>query len=452
MSTYLNNQFVRLSQFFEIDRAVVFGLLTRFWRIAAGPVTMVIIASFFSAEVQGYYYTFATVLALKILVEMGLSTVIIQFASHEWSSLKFNKAGQVVGDPKSLSRLISLGRLVFSWYSVGGIIIVLGLSAAGYIFFSSKPDPGFEWMWPWFFICLITGIHFCFLPVWAILQGCNQMKQVYFYQFWEASLGNITSWVAIASGAQLWTGVFFLGVQVIWSVIYLKRSYIQFLKIFIKQKPKEIIGWKKEILPMQWRIAIGWFVGGYLTFSLFTPVAFHYHGAVLAGKIGMTLALTGSLSSIAAVWTQTRVPKFGMLIAKRDYEELDRLFLKALVITIMVAILGALTLWSAIYLLNIFDHPFALRLLPPKNAGLFILTTVIIAGSVPLAVYLRAHKKEPLFIASVFSGIFTGLSTWLLGKYYAGMGMAIGYLTVQLVIIPWVIYIWYRCRKAWHSN
>ncbi len=49
---------------FEIDRAVFFGLLSRIWGLAAGGVTAILIAAYFSPEIQGYYYTFTTILAL----------------------------------------------------------------------------------------------------------------------------------------------------------------------------------------------------------------------------------------------------------------------------------------------------------------------------------------------------------------------------------------------------
>lgn len=66
-----------------MDRAVFYGFLTRIWGIAAAPVTALLIAGKFTPQIQGYYYTFTNLLSLQIFVELGLGTVIIQFASHE---------------------------------------------------------------------------------------------------------------------------------------------------------------------------------------------------------------------------------------------------------------------------------------------------------------------------------------------------------------------------------
>src|SRR5713101_4019800 len=125
---------------FEIDRAVFFGLLSRIWGLAAGGVTAILIATYFSPETQGYYYTFTTILALQVFVELGLGTVAVQFASHEWSRLSLDESGHIVGDGDSLSRLISVAKAITTCFLFGGFIFPIGLAAAGYVFFSSSPD------------------------------------------------------------------------------------------------------------------------------------------------------------------------------------------------------------------------------------------------------------------------------------------------------------------------
>lgn len=63
------SKFRRLLAGLEVDRAVVFSVLTSFWRVAAGLVSMVLIARFFPPEIQGFYYTFWSLLALQSFVE-----------------------------------------------------------------------------------------------------------------------------------------------------------------------------------------------------------------------------------------------------------------------------------------------------------------------------------------------------------------------------------------------
>jgi len=73
-----------------VDRAVGYAVLGNLTSLILGPVTVLLIAMRFSPEIQGYYYTFGSLVALQVLFEMGLGQAIIPFASHEWSSLSLD--------------------------------------------------------------------------------------------------------------------------------------------------------------------------------------------------------------------------------------------------------------------------------------------------------------------------------------------------------------------------
>ena len=98
----------------EVDRAVAFAVLAKVWGLFAGPVTLFLISIYLSPEMQGFYYTFLSLIALQSFVELGFSIVITQFASHEWANLEMDRERRIKGDLPALSRLISLGRLVLN--------------------------------------------------------------------------------------------------------------------------------------------------------------------------------------------------------------------------------------------------------------------------------------------------------------------------------------------------
>ena len=66
--------------------------------------------------------------------------------------------------------------------------------------------------------------------------------------------------------------------------------------------------------------------------------------------------------------------------------------------------------------------------------------------------YLRAHKKEPLLSISVISAVMIAISNLILGKYFGAIGMAGGYLLVNLIMLPFILLVWYRCRATWHGT
>ena len=434
-----------------MDRAVSYALGLRVWAVVAGPISALLIATRFTPTVQGFYYTFGSILALQTFAELGIGVAVTQFASHEWAHLRVGATGAIEGDATALSRLASLTRIAMKWYSIVAVLVMVGLSIAGHVFFSRSPaQQDVNWQLPWITLCLLSGINMFTIAIWSLLEGCNQVSNVYLFRLLQGVVNTVVVWAAIFLGAGVWTASVMTCASLIYAGLFLRRNYWHFFRSLLSTVPTGArVDWKTEMLPFQWRIAVSW-ISGYFIFQLFTPVLFHYHGPVIAGQMGMTWSLVSVLSGVGSAWISPRVPQFGIFIAQKRYAELDRLFWRLMVIVISISILGGAAIFTLVLALNHYHHRLANRLLPPLPTGLFLLATIVYAGCGPMAAYLRAHKKEPLLFVSILMGVLAGLSTWLLGKYYAAFGMAIGYLAVFLLITPITAAVWQRCRVAWH--
>ena len=443
----------------EVDRSVLFGLLAKAWSFCSGPITVFLIASRLTPQVQGFYYTFSTLLTLQVFLQLGLGTVVSQFASHEWANLEIDENGTIVGNNSSLSRLASIANIAFRWYIIIGIIFFILISLGGYVFFStSNPSKTINWEHPWILLCFMEGLSVCLVPVWSILEGCNQVVKLYRFRFYQGMIISITIWVALVYGASLWTAAFSVLVYILTSIYFIKKYYFAFfisIKNSINIKLSESINWKVDMLPMQWRVALSW-ISGYFIFSLFVPILFKYSGPEIAGQMGMTWTLIVVLGSVSSSWLSPKTPIFGMLIAKKDYVELDKVFWKTTKIVIYASLVLALFILTTVILINNIEVPFikkfANRLLPPLPTGIFLIAQLIYIASTPFATYLRAHKKEPLMIFSIIYAIFVALSTIVLGKYFSVIGMACGYLVVNIIFIPSIFIIWKKKKMIWHSN
>ena len=444
---------IRLRSFarrIEMDRAVLYALLFRVWSLVAGPVTALLIATKFSPTTQGFYYTFGSILALQTFAELGIGFAITQFASHEWAKLRIGEKKRIEGDPNALSRLASLAQIAIKWYSIAAGVAIVGLSIGGYVFFSQSSSQNVSWKLPWISLCILTGFNLFAIAIWSLLEGCNQVSNVNFYRFFQGLLGNLSAWAAILLGADLWTASIGSLLCLIYASLFLRRNYWEFFKSLLLVKPEGArFRWLTDILPFQWRIAISW-ISGYFIYSLFVPVLFKYHGPIIAGQMGMTWSLCGVLFSLALAWLSPRVPQFGMMVVQKRYAEMDRLFWRLTFVILGVTISGAAMIWLFVFALNYYDHFLAGRLLSPFPVGLFLLATILYTASLPMSTYLRAHKREPLLFVSVLLGILIGLSTWLLGKYYSALGMAVGYLTIYTMVFPITVFVWRHCKKEWH--
>jgi O-antigen/teichoic acid export membrane protein len=203
---------------------------------------------------------------------------------------------------------------------------------------------------------------------------------------------------------------------------------------------------------MQWRIAVSW-LSGYLFTSLFTPVIFYYHGAVMAGQLGMTWSMAMALQLIASMWLTTRAPEFGVLIKRKKYRDLDRLLFHAAAVAVGIAAAGSAVILAFVWALYSYRSPLAVRLLPPLPTLFFLAATILMQVSIAQSTYLRAHKQEPFMLMSLLSGVSSALLVFITGSRWGAQGIAVSYFSIiALFGIPCGTVIWYRCRNLWHSD
>ena len=434
-----------------VDRPVFYMALARTWSLISGPVTMLLIARFFTPTTQGYYYTFSSVMGLQVFLELGFTQCIVQFASHEFAHLRFRPGGVIEGDSAARSRLISLGRLSVKWYAVMAFLAVMGIGIGGYCFFQTQHDPSIAWIWPWFSLCLAAGCSLAMLPVGALLEGCNQMSFIYGLRTLSAIAGSVAIWIALSSGAGLFTGAIASLVGIVIVATAYSWRWRGLLRELSRPAPGESISWRREIWPFQWRIAVSW-MSGYFAGQLFTPVLFYFHSPVAAGQMGMTLQLVGSLSGLASAWVSTKAPRFGILISQRRFEELDRLFFKSTAQSLGICVAGAGAVLFGLAFVQAHFPRFGMRFLGPGPASLLVLSMVINQAISAQAYYLRAHKREPFMWLSIVGCSLTGLLVYLLGRFYGAWGACLGSTLVPVLLIFWSSKIWKDCRREWHLS
>lgn len=442
----------RILKYAGISRAVLFGALSKIWLAFGGAVTFVLIAYYFTPKLQGFYFTFSSLLSLGVFVELGLTTVIVVFTSHEWSKLSIDKNGRIVGDDNALSRLKSLAKLVFMWYLVGAVLLTSILSIVGYVFFSGSEHTGIDWILPWLFFCLTSGLSLAIVPAFALLEGSNQVAQIYFYRFIQEVVRSICVWFIIILGGGLWALVGSSFSMSVCAVIFLTIKYRNYFITLYHHKIRARIDWAREVWPMQWRMAVS-FMSGYFFFPLFNPVIFHYKGAAEAGRIGMTLAMTMALMMIASMWLVTKVPQFGVLISKNQHKEVDSLLYHAGARSILVASCGTAVIMVFVSFMYAFGNPLSQRFLPPIPTAFFLAAAVLMQISIAQSTFLRAHKKEPFMLLSAVSAVIMTILTLFTASRWGSMGIAVSYFfIIAFLVLPYGTIIWLKCRKEWRDG
>ena len=445
----------RLINRLEVDRAVFFVIALRLWQVLAGPLSMILIAQFFTLTSQGYYYTFANLMALQAFCELGLHSVIFNLSSHEWATLSLNADGCISGETSALARLAGLQRFVAKWYRGVSALFVLGVGAAGIVLFS-RSDQGVNWLGPWVALVALSGIVLWTWAMTTLLEGCHQVVAVGRMRLIQGVMGSLCVWLSFVLGWELWSAVVAVGVRLVGDVWLLAATYRKFFVSLQTATGTSDISWREEILPLQWRMGLRG-IFGYFAFGLFTPIMFEYHGPIEAGRMGMTWTALSALEQVAFAWIGTRAASFGSLVAKRDYRELDRVFFRVLGISFALLVVGGVILCGAIASLRWDGIPLgnkiADRLLNWDVTALFC---VGVAGTHvlrSLGTYLLAHKKDPLLLVALVSCSLMGGIVWLVGRDGGAMHMALAFAAVLCGFnLPLSWWVWRRCRREWHAT
>ncbi|QDU79355.1 hypothetical protein Pla110_10630 [Polystyrenella longa] len=446
-----SSRWTRLLGRMEWNTAISYTLLAKAWQVLAGPVTVLLIGLYFTLDLQGYYYLFWKLLALQVFVELQLHTVIVNVTSHEWADLKHHPDSGLKGSPAALSRLRSFARLLLLIYGGMTLFFVLVVGVGGTWFLNLHPAEDIHWLLPWWGVVLANAVLVWLVPFHALLEGCEQVATVRKMLFWQAFTSNLVLWATIVTGFNLWT-IFFLSlVRLVWELISILSWNRNFFRSIFVPADRDRLCWRTEVWPLQWRIAVkGIFI--FFGFQIFEMVMFAYHGAEVAGQMGMTWTVLMALQIGAAAWVQTRVPEFGVLVAQQNYQELDRRFMKLAGISLGLMTAGGLAFVLLVSLLHWQEYAFASRFLPLIPLSLITLAATLSLIPTFQWIYIHAHKQSPHLILSCLSSSVVGALIWWLGKNYGAMGAAAAYLGMVVGFsLPVWTYVWFQCRRDWHQ-
>ena len=417
-------------------------LLYRSWLIFAGGISIIGVPFWFTPIEQGYFYTFTSLIAAQVLFELGFGFVITQFTAHEMVGVRSGVAHHH-------SRVAHLLQFTNTWFNYAAFVFIIFVGGIGFWFFNEKAAlPVSDWSIPWAVLVLATGLNLRYSPRLAIVEGSGEVGQVARLRLIQSVVGNLLMWAALTFGAKLWAVPIVPIVASIATLIWLRRhQLILSLQSAIKEGLSSLIDWKKEYLPMQWRIALSW-ASGYLIFQAITPITFARLGPVEAGQIGLALAIFNGVQTLGMSWMNSRAPEFGELIAQNDRFKLNELF-KGLFkkSTVIVAIGVGLVILGA-NVLNQLDINIAKRIPTEAVLACFGVATVFNGMIFSMALYMRCHKEEPMLVSSVVGGILILIGVYV-GTAYGLLITAFVYASITTLIgLPWAWLLFRRYYPA----
>lgn len=449
MKNWAIQKIMKLMRTLGMDRAIAYTSLARIFNIAGSAGTVLLIVHFLSVVEQGYYYSLLSLVRLQIIFELGFSFVIQQFAAHESAHLKLHRGGRIEGDPVAHARLALVLKKTLQWYLVAGVLLGATLVPAGLAYFSHRSDPaiGISWHWPMYVSVLTCVIIFVLDPLLSFLDGCGYVKQVAGLRMAQAIVGIGTGWGVFFAHQGLYSPAMVIFGNVVTALVFLWKYRRLLGGLLLLPVQKTVISWRTEVWSFQWRIAVSWLCS-YLMAQLFVPALFLLRNPAEAGQMGMSLSIGGYMWQVVLSWTSTKATPFGQMIARREFAALDRQFGRTLRQSLGVLIvLLALCMVAIIAIQRLFPN-LAHRMISPWAFVLLFLAVISMFVVQCLAIYLRAHKREPFLWQSLGTALLTCAGIALLVPHWGTLGASGAYaFSAGIVGLPWATIVFYRMRR-----
>jgi O-antigen/teichoic acid export membrane protein len=434
-----------------LDKSIVYTILTRLIQSIGGIIALLLVTFFLGKNEQGYYYTFSSIISIQIFFELGLTTIITQYIAHEVAHLTWKNNTELSGDDYYKSRIASIIRLSVKWFAVLSVTMFFVLQLAGFLFFSRfNKQLNIQWQLPWLILTIATSLLLIINLFLAIIEGLGKIKEVTQLRLIQQAVVIILTCIFLAANLNLLSGGLALLISSITiGIILFSTHYSRIIKKIWQTEIKWKVDYKKEVLPFQWRIGLG-HISGYLIYQLLNPVLFATQGPVLAGQMGATQTFLNGILVVSLSWFSTKVALFSNLVSLKDYNKLNRIYKKNLLVSVLVCVVGLLMFTFIIMLLKQYYPRLGNRFLPIIPIvflGLTQLKSVINNGQ---AYYLRSFKKEPFFITSIVIGLVSGAATVFSSKYYGIITVTAVYFIINgIVDFAWCSAIFRNKSYEW---
>lgn len=421
----------KVKQFLNLDSTVYLSISSKAWSVIKTPLSVILITKYLSPEYQGYWYTFLSMAALTVFAELGFTTIIIQYVSHEFAHLQLKDDNSVTGDNLKLEKFIGLIRFCINRYLIIIPVGVLLVLLVGFIFFKGTLY-NTHLITVWIIYAVSGGLTLFTSLISSIIQGINKVKHVLQISLYANIVSTITIWIILIGGGGIWALTISSLMLCAVSFIFFFTKYHYFFRQVYTYPIVNKFNWGKEVYNLQMRYSISW-IAGYFVFNFVTPVTLYFLGPVMAGKVGITFTSTATILQMAYSWVANKIPQLNMAISLNKSGEAKNLF-RSLNKSSLFFFLLCSVLVLVVLEINFFN-------LQIKFLPIWVTFIVLISEFAKLlfgnwAVYLRAYKTEPYLVLSVINGFLTLVIFLVCLKFYRSFNAAIIIFTVlQLVIL-----------------
>lgn len=382
---------------FAGDAGVRATAISRLIALAGAPITLYLAATRLPPNEQGWYFVAINIVAFAQLCELGLGTIIVQFASHEWPRLRWGRSGGLEGDPSARDSVAALLLTATRWFGAAALVLFAVAGVGGALIFGANLSGsrlGFVILWCGF--VSVTALYLLAIPFICVSEGCGDLLAVQRMRAWQAAAILIALWIGILASGPLTAAWLAAMAQLLVAAVWLFTRHRGLLRAPRKLPALLLDGVKglaKRYRTEQARSAQLW-IALWVTPQLLAPVLLRTRGGDEAGRMGVTLAVATAPLTLAIAWLHGRYPSFGAMVAGGKTREFDALARRAAKEAATVFVAACVPVGGVVLLLPYVLPAFAMRFLPPLSLIALMAGNLAAVLLQAMAGWLRAFRDE----------------------------------------------------------
>ena len=434
-----------------LERAVASTVAVRLAALLGAPVTLVLLAVRRPPEEQGLYFILTNALAFAGLFELGLGTVLVQFASHAAAGLVRKSDGEFAPGEQSTDAIQSLMRLSIRWYFSAACLVIIGLLALGTLIVRRDNSVSTaQFVAAGLTVTLGLATYVSALPITIILEGTGDIIAVQRMRLVQTLAGLGVVWILLyeanALAAVAGLAVTQVAVAIV-SWMRLRPGLVRQVVGSIRTKPSRTQT-ETTYTAIQTRALLTW-LPPIIASQALNVIALWYFGAASAGRVGMGVTLATAPLTLGTAWLYARFPKLGELAARKSAAEVREVGLTAMWQGAAVCAVGALIMAAFVGMLLVRWPGASSRVVgwPAVAAlGVYSVANVIHLG---LASLFRAHRLEPLAIVSAITASGAILGAMVGGWDSTPDALCIGFALVGATINLTISF--FAFKREWNA-
>ncbi|HAS8348792.1 TPA: O81 family O-antigen flippase [Vibrio vulnificus] len=391
--------------YFRINQLALLSLFSSSFKVLVGPITLLFLAKTLSSEELGFYYAFFSLVAMKQLLEVGMTNVLKQFYSYQ-SNSPFN-----VGSRKKINDYF-----IFSikWYLILAFIFSILSIFIGYVFFYDYSG-SVDWKGSWYLLIFGSFFSLLIMPLQSYLDGSQYQKELQKYNIVSQLCGTCVLWLSLYFGLSL----FSIGMSTLVTsfsfVLCVFFNRVNIFKFSFTTRNFKFRSVFFELWPLLKRTSLVWFLG-YFYWNGFNIIAFKYLGPISAGIIGLSLSLGRAGLNIAISIVISHMTIYAKDIANEKYDSAYDAFKKNSLSGFVILLLGySVFLIAQLSFESFYFFSKVLKIEEIMWMFMFFVLSYVISS---MDNFTRCYKVEKFVFIQFVNSIITPLSFFL--SIYAG--------------------------------